>query len=297
MKTTLSFIIGISFAPFLFASDISSFSFDELILRNKAWENRLIEHIKQHNSNESITNASAIWTAGWIHSKEVVPLLLEMVCAQPVEAKIPRNGIPVSAMNFVRGVLPDTSHVHSSPCRFYVVPPTPASAALTQTPVRLETLEFELEKSKTASERMRLLSWIAMAKYGSEFLSKAESRTIAGNDKWQWIFDYANTNLVGAVPFDLTQFGNEVWSDAEWAHRQIVEEMRRRIKEGKEKNDDALVREATEALIEIGELPDLSESKEAGQSVQSAVQGSPNNTQAELENNFISDSEEEESPR
>lgn len=256
-----------------------------------------MEHINRNNSTVSITNTSAIWTAGWIHSKEAVPSLLKILCAQPTETNAPRNTIPVSAMDFVRGVLPDTSHVHSAPWMFYVVPPTPASAALTQTPVSLDTLVTELEQSETATERMKLLSWIAMAKYGSEFLSKAESRTIAGNDKWQWIFDYANTNLVGAVPFDLTQFGNEVWSDAEWAHRQIVEEMRRRIKEGKEKNDDALVREATEALIEIGELPDLSESKEAGQSVQSAVQGSPNNNQAGLDKKLVSDSEEEEPPR
>lgn len=296
MKTFFFLLLVLLGHP-LFADGVSSCSIKDLVSRNKTVETYLAEHIKQHNSNSSITNATAIWTAGWIHSKEVVPLLLEMVCAQPVEAKIPRNGVPVSAMNFVRGVLPDTSHVHSAPWMFYVIPPTPASAALTQTPVSLDTLVIELEQSETASERMKLLSWVAMAKYGADFFAKAESRTTDGDEKWQWIFNYANTNLIGAVPFDLTQFGNEVWSDAEWEHRQIVEELRRRIKAGKEKNDDALVREATEALIEIGELPDLLESKETGRSVQSTVRGSPNNTQAELDNNCISDSEEEESPR
>lgn len=238
-----------------FAANLSSLSDSALLSRHRELEARLIRHVRMNNSPIAITNASAMYTAAWIGSSEAVPVLLEMLCATKETRAFPERAVPVSALDWSRGNLPSLSDKPSAPCWFYVVPPTPAAAALTQSPVRLEMLMEELEQSEIDSERMRLLAWVAMAKYGIGFSTEAAGRAFDGNGKWKWILEYSRTNLYGASPFDLQQFRPEIWSDVVWEHDRIVAELRRRFESGKQSGDAARLASATEALSEIGELP------------------------------------------
>lgn len=281
---------------------LSEKSIAELIEAHRAWESKIEERIKRDNSSQTVTNASAIYTAAAIHSRKSIPTLLALICAKPLNQSIPKRAIPVSAIDYSKGILPDESQVHWAPAWYYIVPPSPASAALTQTPIDIETLVSELSSSEIASERMQLLAWVAMAKFGDSFLDRVREKqsdddALTDVLKWNWILDYSSTNLIGSVPFDFRQFSNKVWSDAVVFHKKLTTELRRRVQLGQTTGDNDLVAEATNALIEIGEQIESSGNNEMAKSVYGVIPETPDDNQIALDEIIDADLTGEEETR
>ncbi len=223
-------------------------SVEEMLGRYRAVDEALVPLLRKDNDENVISNPFAVFSAGWIHSKASVPVLLDLLCAtNPVEPKS-ASWVPVSALDWADDRFPD------NPCckPYYVIPPTPASSALTLTPVPLERLEEEIEGAKTGSRRAELLAWVATARFGTNFLERAASKAESGNAKWGFVAEYTKEKLSNAKPFPMSQFRSRMPSSVADQYDNLLRELKRRIEIAGENGDGPETASLRAALAELG---------------------------------------------
>lgn len=207
MKTiSFSFLIVAVIAGTCFGEQMEEIDFDSILGRYHRSGVELSAKISDSVHQGVVTNTGFLYSAALMHAAEPIPVLLEMLESQPDSENIPSSWIRISLLDYINNNWPSPRDARS-PLRFYIVPPSPASAALTQMPISLQMLEAEIDSTETGSRRAELLAWIASAKYGTNFLALAETKAVSGCDQWKQIQIYALTNNLTLSPlFPVSQF-------------------------------------------------------------------------------------------
>ena len=250
MKTKLeSLLVWITSALIAYAATgYEASSIDDIVSEYDAINAKLVIMLQNDNSNEVISNSFAVFSAGWIHSKTAIPVLLDLLCATNAVEPKSASWVAVSVLDWADGIFPDNPR-----CKpYYVIPPTPASAALTQTPVSMEVLTEAILHSEKGSRRMELLAWVAAARFGTNFVEHAASMAALGNDKWNYVSEYAKTKLLNAKPFPIRQFRPRMPSIIVDKYDNLAKELRRRLAAAKENGDESEVETILSALKELG---------------------------------------------
>ena len=199
----------------------------------------------------TVSNVFPVFVAGHIHSPLAVPALLERIEwvgeNDPVKHYYQQSD-PVDNSGI--------QHVRISPMTRFPQPPTPAVAALTQSPVTWQALQSELENTSASSRRVELLAWVAATTHPSNFFPWLSSSLSADTNRWASLASYAATNLVGRKPFDVSSFDGYAEYNLNRPKRlydDCVHELRRRASEAFLKNDMASVHSISNILYTMGQ--------------------------------------------
>lgn len=227
---------------------VSNDSIPSVLDNYRILDRSLVASIETNNSETLILNPFPIFAAGWIHSRESIPILIQYICATNGSEQKSASWVPVSALDWADGKLPDNPF-----CKpYYVIPPTPASAALTQTPVSMEVLTEAIHHSEKGSRRTELLAWVAAARFGTNFLEHAASMAAQGNDTWTYVSEYVKTKLLNAKPFPIRQFRPRMPSIIVDKYDHLVRELRRCLEVAKENGNESEIEIILSALKELG---------------------------------------------
>ena len=122
----------------------------------------------------------------------------------------------------------------------YPKPPTPAVGALTQMPVSFDSLKRAMSSDGTDDRARELFAWVAAAKFGSSFFDWLDDEFKANPDKWRSLKEFADKRLIGRKPFAMDLYGpilKRALGKDIWQYDQMVETLRKRGEEAKERDD------------------------------------------------------------
>lgn len=210
-----------------------------------------LAQIINSSSNGTVSNVFPVFIAGHIHSSLAVSALLERIEwpgeNDPVRHYYqPEEPVGNSGIQYVR-LFPVTR---------FPRPPTPAVAALTQSPVTWQTLQSELENPAASNRRVELLAWVAATTHPSNFFPWLSSSLSADTNRWSGLASYATTNLVGRKPFDVSCFNGYTeynLNEPKRLYDNCVRELRRRASEALLHNDMASVHSISNILHTMGQ--------------------------------------------
>ena len=231
----------------------------EIVSAYNGMNDKLVLMLEIDKSSEVVSNSFSVFSAGWIHSEVAIQPLLDLLCATNAVEPKSASWIPVSVFDWANGNFPENPQ-----CKpYYVVPPTPASAALTWTPISMQRLVDEIDASETGSRRAELLAWVAAARFGTNFLECAASKASQGNEAWIYVSEFAKTNLLNAKPFPLRQFRPRMPAIIVGKYDNMVKELRKRLATAKENADEPELQTIRSALIKLGAETDGTQIGEA----------------------------------
>ena len=217
-------------------------------------ERTICERISESASPAIVSNVFAVYGAGYIHSSNAIPILFERIAAKGMdepgrlysdttpwdEPEEPTNG-EVRLVSFNRSIYPK--------------PPTPAVGALTQMPVTLDALERAISSDDAEGRARELFAWVAAAKFGSSFFDWLDDEFKANPDKWRSHKEFADKRLIGRKPFAMDLYGpilKRALGKDIWQYDQMVETLRKRGEEAKERDDADSLRRIVHCLETMG---------------------------------------------
>ena len=210
-----------------------------------------LSQIINSSANGTVSNVFPVFVAGHIHSPLAVSALLERI-------EWPGQNDPIRHYYQPPEPMTDSGiqHVRLSPISRFPRPPTPAVAALTQSPVTWQTLQSELENVSASTRKVELLAWVAAATCPSNFFPWLSSSLLADTNRWSGLASYASTNLVGRRPFDVSSYnGYSEYSlnEPKQLYDNCVRELRRRASEALLQNDMVSVHSISNVLHTMGQ--------------------------------------------
>ena len=220
-----------------------------------------------------ITNVYPVYAAGYIHSREAIPLIVSLIDVKAVDEPAKYYHPSFKWGDDGTGVETNKPFVVGRPSSLFPKPPTPAVAALTQMPVSFESLTNLIVSANTDSQR-KYLAWVAAAKYPNRYFPWVGKRKDNDPDRWSSLYEYSTARLIGRKPFAvhiykpsmILSVGLDIWKFDQTADR-----LRAMASEAMTAGDDEMVAAVSSCLQEMGltvSKPTLSEILESVELVQ-----------------------------
>ena len=201
-----------------------------------------------------ITNVYPVYAAGYIHSREAIPLIVSLIDVKAVAEPAKYYHPSFKWEDDGTGVETNKPFVVGRPSSLFPRPPTPAVAALTQMPISFETLTNLIVSANTDLKRQHF-AWVAAAKYPNQYFLWIGALKDNAPDQWTNLYEYSTARLIGRKPFAvhiykpsmILSVGLDVWKYDKTADR-----LRSMASEAMLAGDDGMVAAVSSCLQEMG---------------------------------------------
>ena len=230
----------------------------------RALESNVCARIATCFDSSGITNVYPVYAAGYIHSREAVPLLARLIDVKSVDepAKYYHPSFKWEKEETESGA--DKPFVVRRPSPLFPKPPTPAVAALTQTPIPFEALT-DFIASADSDRRRKYFAWVAAAKYPERYFPWIAGLEDNAPDWWSDLREYTDSRLIGRKPFAVYIYKPSliltIGADL-WKFDQNADRLRAMVSAAAAKGDNETVVAISSCLCEMGlpvSKPTLSE--------------------------------------
>ena len=230
----------------------------------RALESNVCARIATCFDSSGITNVYPVYAAGYIHSREAVPLLARLIDVKSVDEPAKYYHPSFEWEKEETEPRADKPFVVGRPSPLFPKPPTPAVAALTQTPIPFETLTNFIS-SADSDRRRQYFAWVAAAKYPERYFPWIAGLEDNAPDWWSDLREYTDSHLIGRKPFAVYIYKPSliltIGADL-WKFDQNADRLRAMVSAAAAKGDNETVAAISSCLREMGlpvSKPTLSE--------------------------------------